>query len=88
MVGETVKKVVLRVSSLRRDQAADLASNRQGIGTRSRAARPGQVTVNRIPKSYFVVRSTGIDWGNLTRMHLIFLLHNRVTIAQWNPRCR
>ena len=72
-MGETAKKVVSRVSSLRRAQTVDWASNRQGVRTRSSAARPGRATVNRIPKSYFVVRSTGIDWGDVTRTHLIFL---------------
>ena len=57
VVGEKGKKVVSRVSSLRRAQTVDLASNRQGVRRRSSAARPGRVMANRIPKSYFVVRS-------------------------------
>ena len=47
--------VVQRVSSLMKAQTVALASNRQGVRARSSAAGPGQVLVNRIPKSYFVV---------------------------------
>ena len=79
MVGEkATKKVVSRVSSLRRAQTLVLASNRQGVRTRSSSSRPGRATVNRIPKSDSVVRSARLDWGDVTKHTSYFFSQFRI----------